>query len=89
MASLDQPLSAGTTRAPTRGWSEYTQLSRQVKHAGLLERRHGWYVAKIALNLVLLAAGGIAFLRPGCVLVAAGHRGVSGGGGDPAGLCRP
>ena len=62
MASLDQPLSAGTTRAPTRGWSEYTQLSRQVKHAGLLERRHGWYVAKIALNLVLLAAGGIAFL---------------------------
>ena len=65
MASLDQPLSAGTTRAPTRGWSEYTQLSRQVKHAGLLERRHGWYVAKIALNLVLLAAGGIAFLLLG------------------------
>ncbi len=62
MASLDQPLSAGTTRAPTRGWSEYTQLSRQVKQAGLLERRHGWYVAKIALNLVLLAAGGVAFV---------------------------
>ena len=62
MASLDQPLPAGTTRAPTRGWSEYTQLSRQLKQAGLLDRRHGWYAAKIALNLVLLAAGGIVFL---------------------------
>ena len=65
MASLDQPLPAGTTRAPTRRWSEYTQLSRQVKQAGLLERRHGWYAAKIALNLVLLAAGGVAFVLLG------------------------
>ena len=39
-------------------WSEYTQLSRQIKQAGLLERRHGWYAAKIGLNLALLAAGG-------------------------------
>jgi fatty acid desaturase len=42
-------------------WSEYTQLSRQIKQAGLLERRHGWYAAKIGLNLALLAAGGAAF----------------------------
>ena len=42
-------------------WSEYTQLSRQVKQAGLLDRRRGWYGAKIAVNLALLAAGGAAF----------------------------
>jgi fatty acid desaturase len=42
-------------------WSEYTQLSRQVKQAGLLERRRGWYGAKIAVNLALLAAGWAAF----------------------------
>jgi fatty acid desaturase len=65
MASLDQPMPAGTTRAPKRRWSEYTQLSRQVKQAGLLDRRHGWYGAKIALNLALLAAGGIAFFLLG------------------------
>jgi fatty acid desaturase len=62
MASLDQPLPAGTTRVPTGRWSEYTQLSRQLKQAGLLERRRGWYGARIGLNLVLLAAGGVVFV---------------------------
>src|ERR671912_590009 len=65
MASLDQPLPAGTTRAPTRRWNEYTQLSRQLKQAGLLDRRRGWYGARIGLNLVLLAAGGVGFFRIG------------------------
>ena len=65
MASLDQPLPAGTTRAPTRRWNEYSQLSRQLKQAGLLNRRRGWYGARIALNLVLLAAGGVAFFLLG------------------------
>src|SRR5918993_4784789 len=65
MASLDHPLPAGTTRAPTRRWNEYTQLSRQLKQAGLLNRRRGWYGARIALTLVLLAAGGVAFFLLG------------------------
>jgi len=43
-------------------WSEYTQLSKQIKQAGLLERRRGWYVAKIGVNLVLLAAGWAGFV---------------------------
>jgi fatty acid desaturase len=47
--------------APKGRWSEYTQLSRQIKQAGLLDRRRGWYAAKIGLNLALLAAGWVAF----------------------------
>ena len=56
MAALDQPLTAGPP-SPTGRWSEYTQLSRQVKQAGLLERRRGWYGARIGCNLALLAVG--------------------------------
>jgi fatty acid desaturase len=61
MAGLDQPLPAGPSSRKGR-WSEYTQLSRQVKQAGLLERRRGWYGARIGGNLVLLAAGGVGFV---------------------------
>ena len=47
----------------TRGrWSEYTQLSRQIKQAGLLDRRRGWYAARIGSNLALLASGWTIFL---------------------------
>ena len=37
--------------------SDYAQLSRTVKEAGLLRRRPVYYSLKIGLNLVLLAAG--------------------------------
>jgi fatty acid desaturase len=43
-------------------WGEYTQLSKQIKQAGLLDRRRGWYAARIGLNLALLAAGLAAFV---------------------------
>jgi fatty acid desaturase len=47
---------------PRRGrWSEYTQLSRQIKQAGLLDRQRGWYVVRVGLNLALLAAGWVVF----------------------------
>jgi fatty acid desaturase len=62
------PEQASTAR-PVLGsggrWGEYTQLSRQVRQAGLLERRRGWYVARIGLNLALLAAGGVGFAALG------------------------
>jgi fatty acid desaturase len=46
--------------APRRG-SEYAELSRQIKEAGLLERRPGYYTWKIAFTIGLLAAGWTAF----------------------------
>jgi fatty acid desaturase len=55
--SLDQESTAVPASAPKGRWREYTQLSRQVRQAGLLERRRGWYGARIGLNLVGLAAG--------------------------------
>ena len=65
MASLDRELTAGPPPPRAGRWGEYTQLSRQIKQAGLLERRRGWYAARIGLNLVLLAAGWAAFVLLG------------------------
>jgi fatty acid desaturase len=53
-----QPVSAP---AAARGGSEYAQLSRQVRLAGLLERRPRYYRWKIGATVVLLAAGWAAF----------------------------
>ena len=61
MASLNQEGTAGSVPSPTSRWGEYTQLSRQIKQAGLLDRRRGWYAARIGLNLALLAAGAAVF----------------------------
>jgi fatty acid desaturase len=65
MASLDQRPTVGPVPSRTSRWSEYTRLSQQIKQAGLLDRRRGWYTAEIGLNLVLLAAGGVAFVLLG------------------------
>ncbi|BCY09827.1 acyl-CoA desaturase [Actinoplanes sp. L3-i22] len=46
----------GTPADGPRG-SAYSILSRQIKQAGLLDRRPGWYTAQTALLLALLAAG--------------------------------
>jgi fatty acid desaturase len=59
---LEQEPTARPASSPTSRWSEYTQLSRQIKQAGLLDRRHGWYAAKIAINLALLTGGWAAFV---------------------------
>jgi fatty acid desaturase len=50
--------------APRRG-SEYAELSRLVRQAGLLERRPGYYAWKIAVTIGLLAAGWTAFVVVG------------------------
>jgi fatty acid desaturase len=55
---------ASASSAPRRG-SEYAELSRQVKEAGLLERRPGYYTWKIALTIGMLAAGWTVFVVVG------------------------
>ncbi len=55
------PLS-GSTR--TRG-SDYADLLRRVKGAGLLDRRHGYYLTKIIITGALLAAAWTIFALAG------------------------
>ncbi|AXB41366.1 fatty acid desaturase family protein [Amycolatopsis albispora] len=45
--------------------SDFAELSRQVKHVGLLERRYGYYAVRITANLLLFAAGVLAFVLLG------------------------
>jgi fatty acid desaturase len=47
---------SGSPPARAQG-SEYAQLSRQVKQAGLLQRRPAYYTGKIAFTVAALAAG--------------------------------
>jgi fatty acid desaturase len=54
-----EPLSAPQPQIQ-RG-SDYAELSRTIKHAGLLRRRHGYYAAKIAVNAVALLTGWAVF----------------------------
>jgi fatty acid desaturase len=49
---------------PSRG-SDYAQLSRQVRQAGLMERRPRHYAGRIAATVTLLAAGWTAFVIVG------------------------
>jgi fatty acid desaturase len=67
-APATPPVSASSASAAApeaqRG-SEYAQLSRQIKHAGLLERRPRHYIWKIAIIAALLAAGWTAFVLVG------------------------
>jgi fatty acid desaturase len=41
--------------------SEYADLAREVKEAGLLRRRHGYYAIRITANLLALAGAWVAF----------------------------
>jgi len=54
------PRPAAAARAASGG-SDYAQLSRLVRQAGLLERRPGYYTWKIAVTVTLLAAGWVTF----------------------------
>ncbi len=45
--------------------SDYARLSREIREAGLLRRRHGYYIAKITVNLLLLLGGWTAFFLLG------------------------
>ena len=58
-------LQLAPTSTASRHGSEYAQLSRQIKEAGLLERRGGYYAWKISVTAALLAAGWGAFVMVG------------------------
>jgi fatty acid desaturase len=58
--------SAETQRyTPPHPGSDYADLMRRVKQAGLLKRRHGYYATKIAVTSVMLAAGWTVFVLLG------------------------
>jgi fatty acid desaturase len=57
---VEQP-EADQPEADQRRGSEYALLSRQVRQAGLLERRTRYYIWKIALTVLALVAGWTAF----------------------------
>ena len=63
--SLALPAGDGDSTASRRRGSAYADLSRQIKQAGLLERRPGYYAGKIALTLGMCAVGVVAFLLVG------------------------
>jgi fatty acid desaturase len=46
----------------TQRGSDFAELSRWVRSAGLLRRRYGYYALRIAVNVLLLAAGVVAFV---------------------------
>ncbi|MFD0784839.1 acyl-CoA desaturase, partial [Micromonospora azadirachtae] len=50
---------------PVRRGSDYAQLSRRISQAGLLQRRPGWYAARIVLTLGAYAAGWVAVFALG------------------------
>jgi fatty acid desaturase len=58
------PRSAAEPSASLRG-SLYAQLSRQVRQAGLMDRRRGYYARKIAVTVLALAAGWAVFVVVG------------------------
>ena len=68
---LSPPPAASRDRRPAPGpvgprpGSDFAELSRRVKDAGLLARRPGYYAAKIGLTAALLAAGWAAFVMLG------------------------
>ena len=49
----------------SRAGSEYAQLSRQVRQAGLMERRRAHYIWKISLTALAMAAGWAVFVLVG------------------------
>jgi fatty acid desaturase len=50
---------------PAQRGSDYAELSRLVRQAGLMDRRPGWYAWQIAATVALLAAGWAAFILIG------------------------
>jgi fatty acid desaturase len=64
-AAAPRPLAAARTPTAGQQGSDYAQLSRRVKQAGLLERRTGRYIWKITVTAALMTVGWAAFVLVG------------------------
>src|ERR1039457_5309049 len=64
-AAMTRPIQLAPTSSTPRRGSEYAQLSRQIKEAGLLEQCPRYYIWKITLNAAALTAGWTAFVLVG------------------------
>jgi fatty acid desaturase len=64
VSAVAQPGTGYSTTTPRRG-SAYSELSRQIKQARLLDRRPGYYAGLIAFTGALCALGVVAFLLIG------------------------
>src|SRR5690625_4313697 len=49
----------------SRQVSDFTELSRRIRDAGLMERRYGHYAARIAILLSMYVGAGFAFVAIG------------------------
>jgi fatty acid desaturase len=59
-------MTVGVLAEPARKrGSDYAQLSKRVNAAGLMERRPGWYAAKIVFTGLLFIGGWVAFFAVG------------------------
>jgi len=63
--TADSAARASDVAQPMAGGSDYAQLSRAVRQAGLMDRRPGNYAWRIAITVFLLAAGWVAFVVVG------------------------
>ena len=76
-ATTPRRVPAGTAEAASA--SVYTELARRIKAAGLLRRRRGWYVLRVAVLAGLLAVGAVLLVglrRTWWQLAVAGYFGV-------------
>jgi fatty acid desaturase len=58
------PGGTGDDGKTSRG-SDFAVLARQIRQAGMLDRRRGHYAVRIAVNLIMLALAGTAFVLLG------------------------
>jgi fatty acid desaturase len=63
--AAERPQVARRETADAGPGSDYAQLSRLVRAAGLLRRRRGYYIIKIGVNLLLLLGGWAVFFLLG------------------------
>ncbi|MGA8113704.1 MAG: acyl-CoA desaturase [Actinocatenispora sp.] len=64
-SSYPQTLTAPATAPTAQRGSDFAELNRRVKGAGLLKRRTGYYALKMTINGLLFSAGWIAVLLLG------------------------